>query len=390
MRKSVFILIALVVFFGCKEDDDSTNPNDEDQIVITTEDFIISIDENPELNQEIGTVIGAASSGTVLFAIESQIPEGAVLINADSGLLTVGDPTAFDFETNQVISGTVRVSAEDVSETLTVLINVNDLQEIIVTTADFEVTIFENPEANQLLGVIEGDTNEGEVTYTLVEQNPAGAFVIESVSGELRVDDPSLFDYELNPILTGVVAVENEGVIENANITVNLLDISACVESNQAFQQELFDLDANDDGIELQYTLDLTTHEYTFSPNSDLNLCSIGYQGYDETPYLMEIVDSNDNIIFSEFIAFSNTEQDEVDLTALLPLMANESYTIRRIQNDYENLSEIIGFIFLSTTFSELDFPYVFDDITILSSDFYGTGGPIPNVGIPFISLGFE
>lgn len=96
---------------------------------------------------------------------------------------------------------------------------------ITVTTSDFAVSIPENPSPGQVLGTIEGSTNQGKVTFILGEQNPPGALSINNSTGELRVADERLFDFEINPVITGNVRVYNGEVSKFAKVTITLIDV---------------------------------------------------------------------------------------------------------------------------------------------------------------------
>ncbi|MCB0465797.1 MAG: hypothetical protein KDC78_09030 [Aequorivita sp.] len=97
---------------------------------------------------------------------------------------------------------------------------------ITVSTADFSKTMDENPTSGQQIGTVQGSTNEGSVTFSITEQNPAGAFSIDSASGELKVADEALFDFETNPTITGTVKVANGAVSKNALVTITLNDVN--------------------------------------------------------------------------------------------------------------------------------------------------------------------
>lgn len=98
--------------------------------------------------------------------------------------------------------------------------------EITVTTSGFTANMDENPENGQVIGTIQGSTNEGSVSFSITEQNPAGAFSIDATSGELKVADASLFKFESNPVITGTVKVANGAVFKNALVTLNLNDLN--------------------------------------------------------------------------------------------------------------------------------------------------------------------
>lgn len=101
----------------------------------------------------------------------------------------------------------------------------NDEVIITVSTTDFNVTIDENPLSGQTLGTVQGTTNSGSVSFSVVSQTPNSAFAVDATTGELTVDNEMLYDFETNPTLTGVVKVANGNVSENSAITITLNDI---------------------------------------------------------------------------------------------------------------------------------------------------------------------
>jgi len=98
--------------------------------------------------------------------------------------------------------------------------------EITISIEDFETTINENPELGQSLGIVNASTNIGDLIYTIPEQSPTNAIEINSATGELKILTASVFDFETNPTITGIVKVENSGVSDTANITINLNDVN--------------------------------------------------------------------------------------------------------------------------------------------------------------------
>ena len=99
------------------------------------------------------------------------------------------------------------------------------LSEITVSTSDFSITMDENPTKGQVIGTVDGSTNQGKVTFSITEQNPADAFSIDAISGELKVEDETLFNFKTNPLITGIVKVANGGVSQNAAVSIILTEI---------------------------------------------------------------------------------------------------------------------------------------------------------------------
>ena len=97
--------------------------------------------------------------------------------------------------------------------------------EISISISDFILTVEENPVANKLLGTIDASTNQGDLTFSITEQIPNDAFDINSSTGELTVLTKSLFNFEMNSTITGIVKVQNGNVSENANVTIKLINV---------------------------------------------------------------------------------------------------------------------------------------------------------------------
>ncbi|KAB7531176.1 DUF1566 domain-containing protein [Flagellimonas olearia] len=94
---------------------------------------------------------------------------------------------------------------------------------IEVGLQDLEVTIDENPTDGQVIGTIGTDGSAGQ-GFSITSQTPSGALSIDPTSGEVTVDDASLFDFEANSTLTASVTAENA---ENTvTVTVNLNNVS--------------------------------------------------------------------------------------------------------------------------------------------------------------------
>ena len=95
-----------------------------------------------------------------------------------------------------------------------------------ITTADFSVTIDENPTDAQVLGTINGTSDAGAVTFSISTSSAEGAFSINTNTGELSVADKALFDYEISTAITATVTVADGISTATSNVTVNLNDLS--------------------------------------------------------------------------------------------------------------------------------------------------------------------
>ncbi|MFT6922104.1 MAG: hypothetical protein ACJA1C_001106 [Crocinitomicaceae bacterium] len=91
---------------------------------------------------------------------------------------------------------------------------------------DLSVTMDENPSSGEVVGTVVATTEKSYITYTLASQSPAGALIIDPVSGELTVDDASLFNFEINPIITATVEADNGKNADVSAVTITLTDVS--------------------------------------------------------------------------------------------------------------------------------------------------------------------
>lgn len=137
LRSGILLFSFALVSIQCSsgEEDDSTygTSQEPEAITVTASNFNTNFDENPQDGAAIGTVQASSNSGSVRFSIVSQSDVGAIAINATTGQITVGDASLFDYESRMVITAVVRVSAGNVTEDVTITINLQDLSEVDVS-----------------------------------------------------------------------------------------------------------------------------------------------------------------------------------------------------------------------------------------------------------------
>ena len=81
-----------------------------------------------------------------------------------------------------------------------------------VTAEDYMESINENPSQSQLLGRLSATTNIGEITFTLISQDPIGALAINSLTGDLLVADSTLYDFKTVTQIIGTFSASNGNV----------------------------------------------------------------------------------------------------------------------------------------------------------------------------------
>lgn len=173
---------------------------------------------------------------------------------------------------------------------------------------------------------------------------------------------------------------------------------SPCVTTGTDFQNIFYTILGSNSLYDNYTTMDLVTHEYTFTMLSTKTVCKIGYEGNANLvsltkPYTIEIWDNSITTapIYTENQSFGTSLTYNTPYTTVV-LNAGSTYTIKRIVNNYAgNIGNTIGRIcrfnsggLPSTTTSTGAY------MKITSSNFYGSGGPVPNYGIPFIDIVFQ
>ena len=106
----------------------------------------------------------------------------------------------------------------------------------VITASNFTKTMDENPINNFNIGLITA-SSQMPLTFELISQNPANSISVISSSGLLKVADNTKFDYELNPIITGVVKISNTTNSVNVTVTINLNDVYECSTSKLNFSK---------------------------------------------------------------------------------------------------------------------------------------------------------
>lgn len=101
----------------------------------------------------------------------------------------------------------------------------NNEEQISITLSDFKIDFNELPQANKSIGFIQGNTNKGGLTFSIISQSPENSMTINPETGELRVLNESLYDFDINPIITGTVNARNGEVSKNCNITITVINI---------------------------------------------------------------------------------------------------------------------------------------------------------------------
>jgi hypothetical protein len=138
--------------------------------------------------------------------------------------------------------------------------------------------------------------------------------------------------------------------------------------------------------------MDLETHEYQIKINASGEICSVGYQNPSTYSggYTIEIINNNSPASYSGTHIFSQSALDYQPITPVVVSIGDVITVRRTILPGYSNLNQTIGKMYRRSDFTDVPYPITEGNVVFLGSNFYGTGGPVPNFGQPYIALGFK
>ncbi len=170
---------------------------------------------------------------TLTYAITGGNTSNAFAINPTTGLITVNNAAAIDFETNPIFNLTIQVTdngAPPLSSTATLTINLTNVNDPpTIPPQAFSLT--ENSPLGTVVGTVtssDGDAGQTR-TYAITAGNDNGAFSINAVTGEIRVANPAAIDFETTPVFTLTVSATDNGnpaATGNGTVTISLLNVN--------------------------------------------------------------------------------------------------------------------------------------------------------------------
>jgi len=190
---------------------------------------MFSIPENRPNGSTVGTVVATPldPSDTLTYSITGGNTNQAFAINSATGLLTVNNVNALNYETNPTFNVTVQVMNQNNEFRKAVMtINLTDIGgKPNVSPQMFNVT--ENSPSGTVVGdVVASSPDIGDtLTYSITGGNVGNAFRINSNSGRISVNSAAALDFETRPTFNITIQVTNQqGLFRKAVMTINLTD----------------------------------------------------------------------------------------------------------------------------------------------------------------------
>lgn len=204
-----------------------TDVNDNPPTITAPADF--NLDENTANGTLIGTAIVASdpdSADILSFSITAGNTNNAFAIDTSTKQLKVNNSAALDYETNPIFTLTIQVSDGLHTNTDSVEITLNDLNEP-PTIAKQSFSIFENSNNNTVVGTLSvSDPENAALTYSFLSGNTNTAFAVDLVTKQLIVNNSAALDYETIKTFTLDIQVSDGTNTAHNTITVNLTDLN--------------------------------------------------------------------------------------------------------------------------------------------------------------------
>ena len=195
-----------------------------------------SVAENTAIGQEIGTAVAATDTenDTLTYTLSGN---DASLFDIDSTTGQLKTNSALDYETKSSYTVTVTISDGNLTDTITVTINVTDVQEVVTperppTNVAPEFLegdsttrlVLENTSAGVNIGnaFIATDANDDSLGYTLGGVD-ADSFALNS-SGQLKTKDA--LDFETKRVYTVTITVSDGELSNTITVIISVIDVN--------------------------------------------------------------------------------------------------------------------------------------------------------------------
>ncbi len=219
------------------------NINDVFEIVNDKPNFVdqsFLLEENSPSGTEIGTLIATDTiEGPLSYRVLTGNEAGIVSLADSTGILSVNDSSAFDFETNDFFEFEIEVSDTDLTDTATVAILLLNVEEPpSVEGEDFEIE--ENSPAGTLVGKLDGTDGDGDSLIFVLGAGNNGAFLIND-AGTITVANSTLVNFEERTEFVIEVLLTDKTDTVSASTTITVLNAN----DPPVFENKLFEMEEN-------------------------------------------------------------------------------------------------------------------------------------------------
>jgi len=242
-------------------------------LVVENQDF--SIDENIANSTLVGKVIATDENSPALnYSITAGNNSGAFTIDSTTGDITVSDSTKLDYETTPIFTLTATVSDTVNSDTATIIISLNNLNDNSPTLSNTEFNLSELAENGTEIGTVlavDADGTLNEISYSVTAGNDGGVFELNSATGLITLADNSTIDFEAVSSYSLTVEASDTANTASATVTITIVD-ETTDETNDETTDETVDEDSITADDSDKQSVDETSSTDSDSSTSNENL----------------------------------------------------------------------------------------------------------------------
>ncbi len=195
--------------------------------IVAPQGFTVS--ENSSIGTVVGTVIAAdIDTGDALsYAISAGNTNAAFAIDSTTGLITVANSAALDFEATPQYLLTVSVTDRSgTPQTTTITIRLLDRNEVPTSLSLSSASVNENSSVGTLIGQLSSsDVDAGDgATYSLLN-DAGGLFTVDTNTGAVTVNGGLDFEASSNHTIVARIT-DNSGLILDRSFVISLVDLN--------------------------------------------------------------------------------------------------------------------------------------------------------------------
>lgn len=188
-----------------------------------------------------GTALGTVTArdpdvgDTLTYSVTGGTGSGIFSIDAATGVITLTNTAAVDYETTTSYTLTVRVTdngAPSYFDEETITINVVDRPENTAPTINAlgPVNVSEAATNGTVVGTMTGNDAEGNtITWSITGGNTDNIFAINSTTGAIRVNNNTNLNFEWDASYTLTIQAQDNGwgnMASTRNVTINVTDVN--------------------------------------------------------------------------------------------------------------------------------------------------------------------
>ncbi|MDB5386405.1 MAG: Cadherin domain protein [Planctomycetaceae bacterium] len=255
---------------------------------------VFSVAEAAPVGTVVGTIIATdqdttAPNNTLTYSIFGGNTNDAFAINPATGQLTVTNPAALNVSTNQHFNLLVTVSdggSPSLSMTQLVRVNVGSTNQAPTIPSGQSFTISDTAVTNSIVGTVfafdpDSTAPNNTLTYSIVGGNTNNAFAINSVNGQLSVNNAAALDATTMPLYSLLIRVSDGGspsLSATQSVAIHVVHSSTSNHAPTILSNQVFSVPENSPVNTAVGTVIATDPDPT-APNNTLTYSIIGGNG---------------------------------------------------------------------------------------------------------------